>query len=136
MTTLRKSLADYLELRRGMGFKLRYYERRLGRFLSFVEERGAKKITTKLAIQFATHDSDLKPRTMAGRLGASAIQMNTRLTHSRSMARASTRGSSGRAKNRSVFVFMGFPFAPIYAAPLVRNRASRARRSAEFPRGL
>ena len=59
MTTLRKSLADYLELRRGMGFKLRYYERRLGRFLSFVEERGAKKITTKLAIQFATHDSDL-----------------------------------------------------------------------------
>jgi integrase len=68
MTTLRKSLADYLELRRGMGFKLRYYERRLGRFLSFVEERGAKKITTKLAIQFATHDSDLKPRTMAGRL--------------------------------------------------------------------
>ena len=68
MTTLRKSLADYLELRRGMGFKLRYYERRLGRFLSFVEERGAKKITTQLAIQFATHDSNLKPRTMAGRL--------------------------------------------------------------------
>ena len=68
MNTLRKSLADYLELRRGMGFKLRYYERRLGRFLSFVEERGAKKITTQLAIQFATHDSDLKPRTMAGRL--------------------------------------------------------------------
>lgn len=32
MTTLRKSLADYLELRRGMGFKLHYYERRLGRF--------------------------------------------------------------------------------------------------------
>ncbi len=68
MTTLRKSLAAYLELRRGMGFKLRYYERRLGRFLSFVEERGTKKITTQLAIQFATYDSDLKPRTMAGRL--------------------------------------------------------------------
>jgi integrase len=68
MSALRKSLARYLELRRGMGFKLCYYERRLGRFLSFVEERGAKKITTQLAIQFATHDSALKPRTMAGRL--------------------------------------------------------------------
>jgi integrase len=68
MSTLRKSLAEYLELRRGMGFKLRYYEQRLGHFLSFVEERGAEKITTRLAIQFATHDVNLKPRTMAGRL--------------------------------------------------------------------
>lgn len=68
MNALGKSVADYLELRRGLGFKLRDYEARLGRFVSFIEERGAKKITTQLAIQFATHDSGLKPRTMAGRL--------------------------------------------------------------------
>jgi integrase len=68
VSALRKSLAAYLELRRGLGFKLRYYERRLGRFVSFVEERGAKTITTQLAVQFATCDSDPTPRTMAGRL--------------------------------------------------------------------
>jgi integrase len=66
--TLRKSLADYLELRRGMGFKLRFYEARLGRFLMFLKERGAKRITTQLAIHFATHNPALKPATMAGRL--------------------------------------------------------------------
>lgn len=68
MSALRRSVAGYLELRRGMGFKLRNYERRLGRFVAFAEERGAKRITTQLAVQFATCDSDLKPRTMAGRL--------------------------------------------------------------------
>lgn len=68
MSTLRRSLSGYLELRRGMGFKLLNYERRLGRFVSFIEERGARRITTQLAVQFATRDSDLKPRTMAGRL--------------------------------------------------------------------
>ena len=68
MSALRKSLSEYLEMRRGMGFKLRFYEQRLGRFLAFIEERGAKRITTQLAIQFATHNPDLKPRTMAGRL--------------------------------------------------------------------
>lgn len=68
MNALRKSVADYLELRRGMGFKLRDYEARLGRFVSFIEARRAKKITTQLALEFATQGSHLAPVTMAGRL--------------------------------------------------------------------
>jgi len=68
VNALRKSVVEYLELRRGLGFKLRDHEARLGRFVSFMEEHKAKRITTQLALEFATRGSHLAPVTMAGRL--------------------------------------------------------------------
>ena len=68
MNPLDKAVADYLELRRGMGFTLLQHEARLRRLVSFMAEARADRITTRLAVRFATHDSHLSPRTMSMRL--------------------------------------------------------------------
>jgi len=68
MNPLSKAVDDYLELRRGLGFKLERNESRLRQFLSFLKARKAKRITTQLALEFATHESQLCARTMAMRL--------------------------------------------------------------------
>ena len=41
MTALSQAVEDYLELRRGLGFKLREYGECLHEFVSFLSERGA-----------------------------------------------------------------------------------------------
>ena len=46
MKTLRKAVADYLALRRSLGFKLESEELGLGYFLSFLKQKGATRITT------------------------------------------------------------------------------------------
>jgi integrase len=53
MNTLRQAVNDYLELRRGLGFKLVKYEACLREFVSFSEQKKASHITTALAMQFA-----------------------------------------------------------------------------------
>lgn len=68
MKTLRQSAADYLALRRSLGFKLHRAETRLRQFLSFMKERKSTRITTTLALEFATADQQLSPKTMASRL--------------------------------------------------------------------
>ncbi len=54
MTTLREALCDYLRIRRGLGFELREEGRILERFVEFMERVGAERITTKLALVWAT----------------------------------------------------------------------------------
>jgi integrase len=54
LTRLRAALADYLTIRRALGHKLVKIEWLLGRFLDFLEERGAKTITTEDALAWAT----------------------------------------------------------------------------------
>ena len=54
MNSLRKGLTDYLELRRGLGFKLVIDERHLRGFIAFLECRKTPHITTRLALEFAT----------------------------------------------------------------------------------
>jgi integrase/recombinase XerD len=68
VNTLHQAAANYLELRRGMGFKLQRDEARLRQFVSFMAERGTTRITTQLALQFATRDSHLSPCTKSMRL--------------------------------------------------------------------
>lgn len=70
MNALRKAAADYLALRRSLGFKLGRAETRLRQFLAFMEERRKRRITTALAIEFATQDQRLSPGTIASRLSA------------------------------------------------------------------
>jgi integrase/recombinase XerD len=70
MKTLRKAVDDYLELRRGLGFKLVRHETRVRQFIAFLERRKSTRITTQLALQFATENHQLHPKTQASRLSA------------------------------------------------------------------
>ena len=54
MSTLREALGDYLRIRRGLGFELRQEGRILEGFVAFLERAGADRITTKLALSWAT----------------------------------------------------------------------------------
>jgi integrase/recombinase XerD len=68
MKTLRAAVADYIEMRRGLGFKLREVDKGLVDFVSFLEERGADYITTSLALEWAQRPSSVQPAEWARRL--------------------------------------------------------------------
>ena len=70
MSKLGKGVADYLALRRALGFKLGRTETRLRQFLAFMEGKRTTRITTALALEFATEASQLDPKTKAHRLSA------------------------------------------------------------------
>lgn len=53
MNTLHEAVDDYLELRRGLGYKMRHAALLLPRFVKFMDERQAIHITTQLALQWA-----------------------------------------------------------------------------------
>ena len=61
MKPLRKSLEEYLELRRGLGAKLHAEGVRLPKFVSFMEERQSPYITTRLALDWAQQTSARYP---------------------------------------------------------------------------
>lgn len=54
MSALRGALADYLDLRRALGFKLDRAEKLLGQFVSYLEARQADVITAEHALAWAT----------------------------------------------------------------------------------
>lgn len=54
MKGLRKAIDAYLQLRRGLGYKLEIDERHLRRFVQFLEAERATRISTSLALRFAT----------------------------------------------------------------------------------
>jgi integrase/recombinase XerD len=70
MTPLLKAVADYLSLRRRLGYKLRDPGRYLHDFVSFLEGRGATHITTDLTLQWATQPASAQPAHWANRLRA------------------------------------------------------------------
>lgn len=53
MTALHRALADYLTLRRSLGYKLRRSEKLLHQFIDFLKAAGAQTITTKYALAWA-----------------------------------------------------------------------------------
>lgn len=53
MTTLRQSVVDYLAVRRTMGFKVEGLSKLLLSFVAFAEARGATRVTTDLAVEWA-----------------------------------------------------------------------------------
>jgi hypothetical protein len=69
MKPLRDAIADYLALRRGLGFKLRATAAHLIEFTSFLEQKAAPYITTALALEWAMQHVDHQPCTWAQRLG-------------------------------------------------------------------
>jgi integrase len=76
MSTLRQALADYLTMRRALGYKMDKAERLLGQFTAFAGGRGETHIRTETALAWAT-----KP------VGAAAIWTSRRLAEVRLFAR-------------------------------------------------
>lgn len=70
MTSLREGIAEYLELRRSLGFRLKKDELYLGDFAGFMERRHATHITAKLAVQWARQPASTDANYLAGRLRA------------------------------------------------------------------
>jgi integrase/recombinase XerD len=62
MNTLSQAVDDYLELRRGLGFKLVNYGAWLTEFVSFLEQKRTSHITTALALQFAMLHPQQEPK--------------------------------------------------------------------------
>jgi integrase len=69
MNPLIKHLDNYMTLRRQLGFKLRGIDNLLRHFIRFAEQKHASFITTRLALEWATHPVHLQPRQKANRLG-------------------------------------------------------------------
>ena len=61
MTGLREALAGYLDLRRGLGFKLARDEKLLEQFISWLEERGTATVTVTDALAWATLPAGASP---------------------------------------------------------------------------
>jgi integrase/recombinase XerD len=70
MKTPRQAVGEYLSLRRSLGFKLKDHERRLREFVSFLTKKKASRISTQLALQFATQHRHQHPAEWGARLSA------------------------------------------------------------------
>jgi integrase/recombinase XerD len=67
MNTLREALQEYIDLRRRLGFKMHDAGLLLPRFVSFLDERQAEYITTRLALEWARRPA-VQPAEWARRL--------------------------------------------------------------------
>lgn len=76
MSHLRNALADYLTMRRALGYKMDKAERLLGQFTAFAEDRGETHVRTETALAWATRPA-----------GAAAIWISRRLAEVRLFAR-------------------------------------------------
>jgi integrase len=68
MSTLLRAVDDYLKLRRSLGYKLEVYGDILRKFDSFLNGKGERRVTTRLALEFATLHPDYTPGVRVKRL--------------------------------------------------------------------
>ena len=61
MTGVRAALADYLRIRRRLGFEMPQDGRLLEGFVDFLEQAGAERITTELALDWARRPAPAHP---------------------------------------------------------------------------
>ena len=76
MSDLRQGVADYLAIRRALGFQLRGYDRLLGDLVDELRAAEASTLTTELAVAWATRPA-----------GAQPFRWKTRLSVARGFAR-------------------------------------------------
>ncbi|HVA20319.1 MAG TPA: tyrosine-type recombinase/integrase [Solirubrobacteraceae bacterium] len=69
MSALREHVADYLRLRRALGFKLEREGQLLSQLLSYLEAVGSTALTSELAITWAREPANVLPNHWAKRLG-------------------------------------------------------------------
>lgn len=70
MSRLGRALDEYLSLRRALGFELRRTEWALRRFVDFAEGEGAHRVTTDLALRWATLPVHVQAADRSARLGS------------------------------------------------------------------
>lgn len=70
MKPLLAAAADYLALRRALGFKLRHETWWLPDFVAYLSSHGSTTITTELALRWAQQPADADPSWWAKKLGA------------------------------------------------------------------
>ena len=68
MNTLREAVREYLDMRRGLGFKLHDAGKLLLKFVTFMEQHRASYITPQLALAWAQQPSTVQPAEWARRL--------------------------------------------------------------------
>jgi integrase/recombinase XerD len=68
MTNLAKAAADYVALRRALGFKMVEVSHRLADFVSFARQERASYLTVDLAVRWAKLPAKVQPATWATRL--------------------------------------------------------------------
>jgi len=68
MNLLRQALSDYLSMRRALGYKLKRDENLLIQFLTYLEELGQQRISTEVALAWATLPAGAHRSWWAGRL--------------------------------------------------------------------
>jgi len=68
MNILRQALADYLAVRRVLGYRLARAEKLLAQFLTFVEDRGEEHLTIETALAWATAPAGADPTWTSRRL--------------------------------------------------------------------
>ena len=68
MTGIRAAIADYLAVRRALGYKLEDHGWLLAEFATFLEDRDAGTITTEFALAWATRPGNALPSWWAARL--------------------------------------------------------------------
>ena len=61
MSTLGEALVEYLELRRGLGFKMQAAGLQLPRFVGFLERQQTSFITTRLALEWSQEPASVQP---------------------------------------------------------------------------
>jgi integrase len=69
MSALHEALCEYVATIRALGTKLHGPALGLRRFVDFLEEQGAERITSELALRWATAPVGVQPATRAARLG-------------------------------------------------------------------
>ena len=69
MSALADQVAEYLALRRSLGFALVREEQLLGQFVAYLETAGAENLRSELAIAWAKAPSEASPNQWAKRLG-------------------------------------------------------------------
>ncbi len=68
MSEMHTAAAEYLTIRRALGFKLRGHDRLLADFIAFLSDAGACTITTAAAVAWATKPAQAQPVRYAQRL--------------------------------------------------------------------
>jgi len=69
MSSLRQALEDYLRIRRRLGFEMPQDGRLLEGFVEFLEQAGAARVTTELALMWARMPAGVHPHRWRQRLG-------------------------------------------------------------------
>ena len=68
MNTLQEAVGEYLEMRRGLGFKLQEAGKGLIDFITFLEQHNAFYITQALSLAWAQQPPNVQPAYWAQRL--------------------------------------------------------------------